>query len=52
MFSIQAQPVDMRPLGMGFDGSTSLLIKYAIVCVPLETPKPLFLHHYLAASDG
>ena len=31
---------------------TFAFIKYAIVCVPLETPKILFLRHYRAASDG
>ena len=28
------------------------LIKYAVVCVPLETPNILFLLHYRACSDG
>jgi len=31
---------------------TFAFIKYAIVCTPLETPKILFLQHYLAATDG
>jgi len=30
---------------------TFAFIKYAIVCVPLETPTILFLRHYRAASD-
>jgi hypothetical protein len=31
---------------------TFAFIKYAIVCIPLETPKILFLRHYRAASHG
>jgi hypothetical protein len=31
---------------------TFAFIKYAIVCIPLETPKILFLRHYCVASDG
>ena len=34
------------------NSKTFAFIKYAIVCVPLETPKILFLRHYRAASDG
>jgi hypothetical protein len=30
---------------------TFAFIKYAIVCIPLETPKILFLRHYRAAND-
>jgi len=31
---------------------TFAFIKYAIVCVPLDTHKILFLRHYRSASDG
>ena len=31
---------------------TFAFIKYAIVCIPLETPNTLFLRHYRVSSDG
>jgi len=34
------------------NNKTFAFIKYAIVCIPLETPKVLFLRHYRAAFEG
>ena len=35
MFSLQAHPLDMRPLGTVFDGSTSLFETQRVLCTSI-----------------